>query len=161
MKAIPEKGRDATREGRAHGLHGWNFLDRSSVLALSHSERKGFSPDATRRVCGLHDLSGRVRYPARWGGESASITSTASTSPQLMNHREGVSRKRSPCHGGPTRKDDRVREDRPGRPTSSGGAVAVLWRSLSVTCILRQFPPQTRRLVAGRSRKPPESGVSR
>jgi len=39
----------------------------------------------------------------------------------------------------------------------SGGG----WRSLSVTCILRQIPPQARALTGGRESKQRKSGVKR
>jgi hypothetical protein len=45
---------------------------------------------------------------------------------ELASHRERRLRKQPPCHGGLTRKPERQREDRPGRPRTSGGAAGGL-----------------------------------
>jgi len=50
VSEVPEKGRDTTRRGRAHGPNGRNVLGRTSVHGLSPSVRKGVSPEPRRPV---------------------------------------------------------------------------------------------------------------
>lgn len=89
-------------------------------------------------------------------------------------HREGVSRWR-PQAGtvfvrsvGPDRAtSDRVREDRPGRPTSYAVRCGAVWsrsrsrRGWSVTCLLRRKPGLARRFSVGRSSETVEWGCLR
>jgi hypothetical protein len=154
MNDAPEKGRGTTGFGRPTDRTRNRTLGEASVHGLSHAVPKCVS------VFPISHVTPCKRPVSREYGFVLVQRSSSSHDLDLTDQ--------------PTRKPGARESARyvevggsggiPGgwlrRPRPSGrNSSAVLWRWLSVTCLLRHFPPPARSLAGGREAKTPKSGA--
>jgi hypothetical protein len=155
-----EEGPTTTGRGRGLGLSrnnllpgrlcGWAFLVRAQSIFADACRLSSLRFELEARPAPL--ISTSHRAPRRRGPCAASEHRERAGGPRLPEARgtgpRAADGMRGRCPTGTARDVRRC----------GGGAVVVRWRWLSVTCLLRRFPPPTRLFAAARDADAPESG---